>query len=91
MLVGIAVLGLAIGGAMRLLMSFNVPVVVREGMVMALAFSISRDGVEVSLPKILGSLFMFLIVFLLLNMFVFPRVMDWLGHQSRSARPARSR
>jgi hypothetical protein len=51
MLLGIAVLGLAIGGSMRVLMSFNVPVVVREGMIMAFAFSISRDGVEVSLPK----------------------------------------
>jgi hypothetical protein len=90
MLLGIAVLGLAIGGTMRILMSFNMPVVVREGMVMALAFSISRDGVEVSLPKILGSLFMFLIVFLLLNKFVFPRVMSWLDRQSRSARTVRS-
>jgi hypothetical protein len=90
MLVGIAVLGLAIGGTMRILMSFNVPVVVREGMVMALAFSISRDGVEVSLPKILGSLFMFLIVFLLLNRFVFPKAMNWLGRQSGSTRTVRS-
>jgi hypothetical protein len=85
MLLGIGVLGLAIGGSMRVLMSFNVPLVVREGLVMAFAFSISRDGVEVSLPKILGSLFTFLIVFLLLNRFVFPRVMSWLGHQTGAA------
>jgi len=90
MLLGIGVLGLAIGGTMRFLMSFNVPVVVREGIVMAFAFSISRDGVEVSLPKILGSLFMFLIVFLLLNRFVFPRVMNWLGRPSRPVRTVRS-
>ena len=67
MLLGIAVLGLAIGGSIRVLMSFNVPLVVRDGIVMAFAFSISRDGVEVSLPKILGSMVMFLIIFLLLK------------------------
>ena len=85
MLLGIAVLGLAIGGSIRVLMSFNVPLVVRDGIVMAFAFSISRDGVEVSLPKILGSMVMFLIIFLLLNKFVFPRVMSWLRRQSGSA------
>jgi hypothetical protein len=89
MLFGIAVLGLAIGGSIRVLMSFNVPLVVRDGIVMAFAFSISRDGVEVSLPKILGSMVMFLIIFLLLNKFVFPRVMSWLRRQAGSAVAAR--
>ena len=90
MLVGIAALGLVIAGAIRLLMSFRLPQVVREGIIMAFAFSMSRDGVEVSLPKTLGALVMFLIVFLLLNKFVFPKAMLWLNrHQtSLKARPA---
>jgi len=85
MLIGIAALGLIIGGGIRILMSFHVPQVVREGIVMAFAFGMSRDGVEVSLPKILGAVVMFVIVFLLLNRFVFPKVMGWLGHQTGPA------
>ena len=90
MLIGITVLGLAIAGSIRLLMSFRLPQVVREGIVMGLAFSILRDGVEASLPKIFGALFMFLIVFLLLNKFVFPRVTLWLSHHGAAvkARPS---
>jgi hypothetical protein len=80
MLLGIAVLGLIVAGAIRLLMSFQLPQVVREGIIMAFAYSMLRDGVEVSLPKILGSLIMFLIVFSLLNKFAFPRVLPWLEH-----------
>ena len=81
MLVGIAVLGLIIAGVIRIVMSFNLPLMVREGIVMALAFVMSRDGVEVSLAKTLGGMVMFLLVFLLLNKFVFGRVMVWLNHQ----------
>jgi hypothetical protein len=46
----------------------------------------SRDGVEVSLAKTLGGMVMFLLVFLLLNKFVFGRVMIWLNHQGPAMR-----
>jgi len=91
MLLGIALLGLIIASSIRILMSFKVPQMVREGLVMAFAFMISRDGVEVSLPKILGALVMFLIVFLLLNKFAFPRVMSWLDHRKASVPQRASR
>jgi multisubunit Na+/H+ antiporter MnhB subunit len=86
MLVGIAALGLIIAGVIRIVMSFNLPLMVREGIVMALAFVMSRDGVEVSLAKTLGGMVMFLLVFLLLNKFVFGRVMVWLNHQGPAMR-----
>jgi hypothetical protein len=90
MLAGVAVLGVLVAGCIRLLMSFQLPLMVREGIVMAMAFSVSRDGVEVSLPKILGALLMFVIVFLLLNKFAFPKVMTWLSRQQAAmkARPS---
>ena len=43
------------------------------------AYALSRRNLLLKNPV------MFLIVFLLLNKFVFPRVMSWLGHQSRPA------
>jgi len=86
MLVGIAALGLIIAGVIRIMMSFQLPLTVREGIVMALTFVMSRDGVEVSLAKTLGGMVMFLLVFLLLNKFVFGRVMVWLNHQGTAMR-----
>jgi hypothetical protein len=58
----------------------------KEGIVMGFAFSMSRDGVEVSLPKILGAMFMFFIVFLMLNKFAFPKLVKWLDQRSAVAR-----
>jgi hypothetical protein len=90
MLAGIAVLAALIAGCILMLMSFNLPQVVREGIVMGFAFSVSKDGVEVSLPKILGAMVMFMIVFLVLNKFVFPKVVLWLDRQqvAMRARPS---
>ena len=90
MLVGIAFLGLMVAGVIRMILSFEVPLMMREGIVMGFAFSMSRDGVEVSLPKILGAMFMFFIVFLMLNKFAFPKVMKWLDQRSAIARLRRS-
>jgi Kef-type K+ transport system membrane component KefB len=57
----------------------------REGVLMAFIHNLSHDGVEVSLPKTLGATVMFLLVYLLLNKFVFPRVLQWLEQRSRTA------
>jgi len=91
MLVGIAVLGLAVAGSIRLLMSFQLPIMVREGIIMAMAFGVFRDGVEVSLPKVLGALLMFVIVSLLLNKFAYQKAIAWLDRHQATMRPAPSR
>ncbi len=91
MLVGIAFLGLLLAGAIRGLMNNNLPQAMREGIVMAFAFSMARDGVEVSLPKVLGSMMMFFIIYLAINKYVFPRVVQWLDQRAAAPRARRSR
>jgi multisubunit Na+/H+ antiporter MnhB subunit len=86
MLFGVAVLGLIMAAVARVLMSFDLPQIMREGMLMAFAITVSRDGVEVSLAKTLGATVMFLVAFLLLNKVFFPRVLQWLEHRSRGLR-----
>ncbi|MBX9944451.1 MAG: hypothetical protein K2Y40_10265 [Reyranella sp.] len=87
MLAGIFVLGLMIAGIIRYLMSLPLPWMLREGLVMAFAFTMSRDGVEVSLPKILGAMLMFVIVFSLAVKFIFPFALKWLDERAARARP----
>lgn len=89
MLAGIGVLALMEAMLIRYLMNFQLPLIVREGIVMGFAFSMSRDGVEVSLAKVLGASIMFGIAFTLMNKFVFPKVMAWLDR--RAALAARQR
>lgn len=85
MLLGIAVIGFMVGGVTLMLMRFHLPQAMREGMVMGLMFIMARDGVEVSLPKLLGGMIMFTIVFLFLNKFVFPKIMEWLNRNPAAA------
>jgi hypothetical protein len=80
MLVGIAFLGVLLAGCIRILMSFNMPQVFRQGLVMAFAFSMARDGIEVSLAKVLGAALMFMIVFVSTLKFVAPRIVEWLDY-----------
>jgi hypothetical protein len=87
MLFGIMAIGLIIGGALRIMMNFKLPLVMREGIAMAFAFTMSHDGVEVSLPKTLGAAVMFFLVFLLLQKFAFPRIVQWLDHRRVAGRP----
>ncbi|SKA37217.1 hypothetical protein SAMN02745126_05910 [Enhydrobacter aerosaccus] len=86
MLVGIAFLGLILATCLRILMSFNLPLVMREGIAMAFAFTMARDGVEVSLPKILGAALMFMIVFLTVVRFAAPKIVRWLDSSGAAAR-----
>src|SRR5581483_6167190 len=91
MLVGIAVMGLLTAGAIRGLMRTNLPHIMREGTIMAFAFSMARDGVEVSLPKVLGAGVMFFFIYMGLNKFVFPRVVTWLDQRAAFSGTRRSR
>lgn len=78
MLIGIAAIGLAAGTIYRFFMTRKIPVMVREGTLLVLVYSIGRDGVEISLPKILGALIMSTLVYLMLAKFAYPRVLEWL-------------
>lgn len=86
MLGGVFVLGLMLAGIIRFFMGGSLPWMLREGIIMGFAFSMSRDGVEVSLPKVLGAMLMFLVVFSLLVKFVFPVVMRWLDQRAANAK-----
>ena len=91
MLVGIAALGILLAGVIRGLMHANLPQAIREGIIMGFAFSMARDGVEVSLPKVLGSMLMFFIIYIVLNKFAFPRVVQWLDQRAAAPRLRHSR
>src|SRR5471030_448176 len=88
MLAGVAALGAILAGCLRVLMSFNLPQVMREGIAMAFAYGMCRDGVEVSLPKMLGAALMFFIIFGTVTKFGAPRVVNWLN---RAGTPAKAK
>jgi hypothetical protein len=79
MLAGILVIGLAAGSIYRYFMTRRLPWMVREGTVLVLVYSIGRDGVEISLPKLLGALLMVTAVYVVLVRFGYPRVLEWLN------------
>jgi hypothetical protein len=89
MLAGIAVIGIILAACMRILMSFNLPQVMREGMAMAFTFAMARDGVEVSLPKMLGAALMFMIIFVSVIKFIAPRIVQWLDFGATLGQPRR--
>ncbi|MBS0526620.1 MAG: hypothetical protein JSS04_23525 [Proteobacteria bacterium] len=86
MLAGILVIGLIAGGIYRFFMSRRLPWMVREGTVLVLVYSIARDGVEISLPKLLGALLMVTAVFVILVRYGYPRVLEWLDRPPRGSR-----
>jgi hypothetical protein len=91
MLAGIFVLGAALGLIVRYFMRLDLPLMLREGIIMGFAFSMARDGVEVSLAKVLGGMFMFFVVFSLLAKFAFPLVIRWLDSQAAAVEAKRTR
>ena len=82
MLGGIFVIGLLYGAIIRYFMSLNFPWMVREGVAAAFVFGVAQNGVEMSLPKILGAAMMFTIVYTLLTRFAFKSVLSWLKERS---------
>jgi hypothetical protein len=78
MLLGVGAIGLLAGTIYRFFMTRKIPQMVKEGTLLVLVYSIGRDGVEISMPKILGALMTSTIVYLLLVKFAFPRVLAWL-------------
>jgi hypothetical protein len=92
MLLGIFVLGLMLAFVIKVMLGFRLPQIMIDGIVMGFIFSMARDGVEVSLPKVLGGMMLFFMVTLLMNKFLFPRVVHFLDSRAAAAgNPASSR
>ena len=82
MLVGIFLIGVMYGLAIRYFMSLKVPWILREGIVVAFALNVAFNGVEMSLPKLFGATVMFFLVYVLLARFAFPIGLKWLRGRS---------
>ena len=87
MLGGMFVIGLLCGLVVRYCTSMKIPWVLREGVVLAFVYGIAQNGVEMSLPKLLGALVMFCLVYGLLNRFAFPVGLNWLKERSDIRQP----
>jgi hypothetical protein len=90
MLGGIFVMGVMYGLVIRYFMGLKVPWVVREGVVLAFVYNVALNGVEMSLPKLMGATMMFFLVYSLLARFAFPVGLRWLGARSVSRQPRHS-
>ena len=87
MLGGLFVLGLIYGLVIRYFLALKVPWILREGVVWDSSFSVAHNGVEMSLPKILGATVMFFLVYMLLARFVFPTGLNWLKGRAAIGHP----
>lgn len=91
MLAGIFVLGLLYALLVRYLMSIKqLPWLLREGIVMGFVSMTAMTGVEMSLPKMLGAMVMYFVVYALLSRFVFPTALGWLRSRSDFRQPQHS-
>jgi len=86
MLAGIFAIGLVTAAMYRNVMLRRLPWMVREGTVLVLVYSIGRDGVEISLPKLVGAIIMVMVVYLALLRFAYPPVLDWLNRPRAHAK-----
>jgi hypothetical protein len=86
MLAGVFMIGLFVAAACRYFMAVPLPWIVREGIVLAFIYAIAHNGVEISLPKLLGAMVMAFAVYALLIRFVFPIALRWLDTRAAVAR-----
>jgi hypothetical protein len=91
MLAGVFMIGLFVAGACRYFMAVPLPWIAREGIVLAYIYAIGNNGVEISLPKLLGAAFMTFAVYALLIRFVFPIALRWLDTRAAAARHQETR
>lgn len=87
MLAGLFVIGLMYGVIIRFFMVLKMPWILREGIVLAFVLSVAQNGVEMSLPKIIGATVMFVLVYTLLARFVFPTGLNWLKGRAAIGHP----
>jgi hypothetical protein len=82
MLVGIFVLGVSLALVAKYMMSRpGLPWMLKEGIVMGLAYNVGGTGMEISLPKFIGALVMFLVVWAMIAKFVLPIAIRWLDQR----------
>jgi len=86
MLLGIFALGAMVAGICRYFMSRQLPWLIREGAVLAVLYSIGRDGVEISLPKLLGAAIMTFAVWAIMAKWGLAPVIRWLGRHANVSR-----
>jgi hypothetical protein len=79
MLVGIFMLGTMAACICWYFMTRPLPWMVREGAVLAVLYNIGHDGVEISLPKILGAMLMTFAIWAIMAKWLFVPVVRWLG------------
>jgi hypothetical protein len=87
MLGGIFVLGALAAAVCRWFLGQKLPWMVREALAFALLFSVGQNGVEVSLPKYLGSALMFFIIYAVLVRFAVPIALRWLHDRAGAQQP----
>ncbi len=86
MLAGVFMIGVFVAAACRYFMTVPLPWLVREGIVLAFIYAISHNGVEISLPKLLGAMIMSFAVYALMIRFAFPIAVRWLYTRAATAR-----
>lgn len=86
MLAGVFMIGLFVAAACRYFMAVPLPWIVREGIILAFIYAIGNNGVEISLPKLLGATVMAFAVYALLIRFAFPIALRWLDTRAAVAR-----
>lgn len=86
MLAGVFMIGLFVAAACRYFMAVPLPWIVREGIILAFIYAIGANGVEISLPKLLGATVMTFAVYALLIRFAFPVALRWLDVKAAAAR-----
>jgi hypothetical protein len=82
MLGGIFAFGLLFALVVRYFMTRPLPWMLREGIIMGLAYNVAGTGMEVSLPKLLGATVMFFLVWSLMAKFALPIAMRWLDRRA---------
>jgi hypothetical protein len=83
MLIGIFVLGVVYCLVIRYFMSLRqLPWLLREAIIVGFVANTAINGVEISLPKMLGAIIMYFLVFALISRFALPTVLGWLRGRS---------
>ncbi len=91
MLVGIFVLATMLSFLVKYFMTRPLPWMLREGIVMGFAYMMASTGMEISLPKFLGTMVTYFLAWSLIAKFALPIAMRWLdGRAAGTQRPATS-
>jgi hypothetical protein len=85
MLGGVFAIGLVVALVIRFFFSFDVPWMVRQGVALAFVYAICASGLEVSLPKILGTALTFTVAYGLALKFALPVGQRWIEGRARQA------